>query len=508
MAGKPRAFAESNAKPNAWRWIWPALASAVLYSLAFPPINLGLIIFVALVPWLNALRGMTGRQARWSGFVFGSAFWLYQMIWLLPFVGKWTSYTMAVIPWLLCPILGAWYFALAGWLMGRCLTGGCSWLVPLVFAAIEAMRSYFPLLAFPWGLAGTPLWIYTPLIQSAAFGTVFFVSAWVVLVNMVVANLFMKSEPRATVQMGIVAVAVLFLSIIRYNHAPSADRKLKVGIGQPAVDMAFLPPDEQKRRLAIVVPELADEAVAKGLDLLVLPEGLTAGGDALPPRTPFTGDPPLPTILGGQRGTAPAYQTAFAFDGKDWTFADKTRLVIFGEFVPARSIFPFLDDFRLPSGDLVAGDEIKALDVAGVRIGPIVCFEGLFPNIAQAQVDKGSRLLAVLSNDDWFMGTSAAEQLRAGSVFRAVESGLPLVRSASLGYSFAVDARGNVLNQAPLRTTRLLALEMSLPKASDAFPYRWLFPWLASAAAVYALFLRPKGATPSAASRRPRRSSA
>lgn len=480
------------------------MLSVVLYSVAFPPVDLGLVILVALVPWFNQLRASTPRQAWRSGILFGTLFWLYQMVWIMPFVGRWASFEWALIPWLLCPVLGCWYFAATGWLIQRCFASGYVWLIPLVWAGIEAGRSYVPLLAYPWGLVGTPLWIVPQLIQTAAFGTIFLVSAWVVLVNLVVANLLVKSDRRQTVTLASVALAVMCLSLGRYLQQPTGEKR-RIAIGQPGVDMAFLSPEQQQERLAEVVPVLGAQAVANRADLLILPEGLSPGGDGLPPQTPFGGPPPLPTVLGGQRGSSPAYQSAFGFDGSKWTYTDKIRLVIFGEYVPARDYFPFLEDYRLPSGDFMPGDRHRVLKVAGLSVGPMICFEAMFPNIAQAQADNGAQLLATLSNDDWFMGTGAPEQLRIGSVFRAVESGLPLARSGSQGRTTAIDARGRIVAEAPYREQRLVIADLVIPKASDSFAYRWVFPWLAGLAAAIPLLLRPtsRSSEPSPKPRRP-----
>lgn len=479
---------------------WPTLASVALYSLAFPPTNLGFLILVALVPWLNHLRKMNPKQAFWSGLAFGMMFYLFQMFWIVPFVGRWTSVGMALIPWALCPLIGGWYFAVVGWLLQRCFAKNVAWLIPLVWAGVEAGRSYFPLLAFPWGLAATPLWFIPQLIQSAALGTIFMVSAWVVLVNVTIANLLVRTvDPkpgkkgpkmeRVTGRMVFVAASLLVLSVFRYSQGAPGEI-VRVGVGQPGVDLAFQSRDKQEQGLEQEVPWLAEQAVEKECRFLVLPEGLTFGGDSLPPRTPFLGNPPLPTLIGGQRGRSPSYQSAYAYSDGKWSFADKTRLVIFGEFVPFREYLPFLSGFRLPTGDLKEGDWVRAVELGGIKVGPLVCFEALFPNIAQAQTDNGSRLLAVMSNDDWYMDSNAPEQLKAASIFRAVESGLPLVRAASNGYTLAVDSRGRVLGQVPVKTTRLLVSEVPIPASSDAFRFRWVFPWLCAAVIVFVLVWR------------------
>ncbi|HVL40493.1 MAG TPA: hypothetical protein VM328_13970, partial [Fimbriimonadaceae bacterium] len=64
--------------------------------------------------------------------------------------------------------------------------------------------------------------------------------------------------------------------------------------------------------------------------------------------------------------------------------------------------------------------------------------------------------------------------------------GLPLVRSAPLGYTLAVDARGNVVYRAPLRELRAVRAELVLPREPQGFPGSTWFPWLCLAVTVLA----------------------
>src|SRR5688572_21257953 len=96
---------------------WPILASAVMLLAAFPPFNFGLLVFVALVPWLMSLREATGRESFKSGYLFGLMFMGGQLFWIHPFVERWThSFWLALVPWVLATAAGALYFAIAGWL--------------------------------------------------------------------------------------------------------------------------------------------------------------------------------------------------------------------------------------------------------------------------------------------------------------------------------------------------------------------------------------------------------
>jgi apolipoprotein N-acyltransferase len=152
--------------------------------------------------------------------------------------------------------------------------------------------------------------------------------------------------------------------------------------------------------------------------------------------------------------------------------------VIFGEYVPFRDQLSFLSSFNLPSGDLRPGDKIELIESGEIKIGPSICFEALFPDIAMQHSKLGANLLAVMSIDDWFIGTPMMEHLLAGSVYRAIENGLPVVRSSSMGPTCWIDSRGNIRSQAPIGKTLLLRGEVTLP-TQGPLPYREVFPILA-----------------------------
>jgi len=93
-------------------------------------------------------------------------------------------------------------------------------------------------------------------------------------------------------------------------------------------------------------------------------------------------------------------------------------------------------------------------------------------------VERCIPVSAVMSIDDWYFGTNAPEQLRDASNWRAIETGLPVVRAASLGYSMVVDQRGRTVSQAPLYGTREVVAEVQVPERPDLFPLLPVFPYL------------------------------
>ena len=93
---------------------------------------------------------------------------------------------------------------------------------------------------------------------------------------------------------------------------------------------------------------------------------------------------------------------------------------------------------------------------------PLICYEIIFPG---AVVPAGERpgFMLNLTNDAWFGRTSGPYQHFYQARVRAVEEGLPLVRSANTGISAVTDAYGRIVASTKLFETR--ALEAQLPVA-------------------------------------------
>lgn len=463
-----------------WQRVWPPLATAVLYLAAFPPFNLGLLVLVALVPWLLHLPSHSSKGAFKSGYLLGFVIVMEQMAWVPPLVTRWTgNSSIGWLPWLICGILGAFYFATLGWASRICILKGKYWIIPILWAGMEVMRSFIPALAFPWFIISTPLWPYTPLIQNAYYGTMYFVSAWVVLMNIIVLQILQTVAPaKLRLYFGVSLVFVGF-SLIRYI-APADGEFVPITIGQPGVDMAFGDKTTNPAEIQASTTAIVDRAKTNGSKLVILPEGLVTESFNDVPAIPFKPVSDIGILIGGRRGTNPLYQSAYGYYNGSWTHADKSRLVVFGEYVPGREWLPFLSSFQLPQGDFTPAQRVESLRVNGYTIGPLICFEAMFYDVSHQQSQNGAQLLAVMSIDDWYMGTPAPEQLMAHTVWRAVETGLPIVRSATLGYTMAVDGRGTIVAQAPLREVTALRTEMQVSKYPQKNPFRPVFPWLAS----------------------------
>ncbi|MGB2338849.1 MAG: apolipoprotein N-acyltransferase, partial [Flavobacteriaceae bacterium] len=85
----------------------------------------------------------------------------------------------------------------------------------------------------------------------------------------------------------------------------------------------------------------------------------------------------------------------------------------------------------------------------GSKVAPIICYESVYGSFVGGYVRNGAELLAVMTNDAWWGTTPGHRQLLSYTKLRAIETRLPIVRSANSGISAIINSYGEVTNQIP-----------------------------------------------------------
>jgi apolipoprotein N-acyltransferase len=129
-------------------------------------------------------------------------------------------------------------------------------------------------------------------------------------------------------------------------------------------------------------------------------------------------------------------------------FYDKHRLTPFGEFIPFYDLVSWMGFRALQQigTGFTPGLPPTSMEMPGAaRFAPMICYEALFPLLMPRGEDR-PRWIVNITNDAWFGPSTGPEQHWNQTRFRAIEEGLPIVRSASGGWSGIVDARGRVVS--------------------------------------------------------------
>ena len=131
----------------------------------------------------------------------------------------------------------------------------------------------------------------------------------------------------------------------------------------------------------------------------------------------------------------------------------KAHLVPYGEYLPLRPLLEPLGLSRLVAGtmDFLSGPGPRTIDLGSHgRAGVQICYEIIFSGEV---IERGNRPDFIFnpSNDGWF-GHFGPPQHLAQARMRAIEEGLPVLRSTTTGISAVIDPRGVVRQHLPLNT--------------------------------------------------------
>jgi apolipoprotein N-acyltransferase len=462
--------------------LWIAALSGGLLALAFPRPNLSFLAWVALVPLLLVMQ----RHPFRTGFVAGCSFFATILYWVNIVM---TTYghlhpVLSVAAWLLLSAYLALFFATATWAACRLkelrdypypLT------LPVFWVALEFLREFL-LTGFPWASLGYALHANLTLLQSADLFGVYGLSFLLVLSNAALAELFRARRtglyrPAWGVLLltaGLVAACWGYGQWRLRDDLDGRPERLRVAVVQGNIpqDIKWHPAHQQET--VRIYRELSAQAAADSRpQLLIWPEAAMPfyyqdGGELAEQIDRVPAETGAALLFGSpayrrESGAMHYLNSAFLLDrqGEPLGRSDKVHLVPFGEYVPLKRFLPFIDKLVVGIGDFSPGT-IAPLPLNGHRLGVLVCYEAIFPELAREWVRQGSGLLVNVTNDAWFGNSSAPWQHLAMVTFRAVENRVWVARAANTGISAFIAPSGRVLAATPLFEPAVATLEVGL----------------------------------------------
>jgi len=481
----------------------PAMISGLALTFCFPKANLSYLVFFALVPWLVSMGSMTSRESFYSGFITGFFYFITLIYWIVPTLHEYGGLHLALAVStliLLCFYLSL-YPAIFAYLLKR--MGVNYWIAPIaaacVWSGLEYIRTY-AFTGFSWGALGYSQYTNLLLIQIADFSGVYGVSFLIVLINYLLADLWLSLKKGLYKKhiVPIVYTAIVFFGAIFYGNQ-------KIDILNAQIENA------QKPTLRLVQGNIkqnlkwSEEFKIQTLEKYIhlSQRELKKDGTRIKPDLVIWPETALPFYYGLDKNLSNqvdqcvrALKTnfligspAFERDGKLTKFYnraymlnrysiimgtyDKNHLVPFGEYVPFGDYLAFLGKLTAQAGDFSTGDKtfkplkfnehtLKVTHNLKVthKTGVLICFEILFPSIASRFVKNGADILVTITNDAWFGHTSAPMQHFSIAVFRAVETRRTIARAANTGISGFIDPKGEILETTALFTDQIVTRQV------------------------------------------------
>jgi apolipoprotein N-acyltransferase len=473
-----------------------AVLSGLLLAAAFPKWDLTWLLFVALIPMFWAVPGKSLQAAFGLGFLSGLVRYVVLLYWIVyvTHVHGFLPLPLAIGILLLLAAYLSLYPALwalgVNWGEARGLSP--VWFGPVLWVSLEFGLTYI-ISGFPWELLGNGLVPHPMLLQVADLTGVYGLSFLLVLINACLWRLL--SAPRSrhssrypyAVAVCLILVAWLGYGYYRLGEVQTLEAnspKLKVAVVQGNIKQG----EKWKKEMVTATLDRYAELTqrVKGAQLIVWPE---TAAPFFFLRTPDL-SAQVQTIAKENGGSllfgAPAWELTAEGEsyfnrayllcpqGEVLGYYDKAHLVPFGEYVPLRRYPPFSWVGKMVPmvGDFLEGPVGATVGLPdGIAVGPLVCYESIFPNLSRAQVANGARLLVNITNDAWFGKTAAAYQHLAMAVMRCVENHVCLARAANTGISAFIDARGRILWQSEIYVPEAHALELPLMPGGSLYTH-------------------------------------
>ena len=468
-----------------------------------PPINLSLLAWVSLVPFVLVCSPTERpKPLAFAAYLVSLVYWLGNLYWVFPItIVGWAAYCLYQA--LLWPILAI--------CLRYCRTKRLPLVlaVPVLFVGAERLQGLF-LGGFFWRFLAHSQYANITLIQIADIFGAAGLSFLVAMVNGLLADLIIDARRKkvftlsSLLKTAFVCVALLAAVIYGRWRIDQSDSFVEpgplVGSLQSNVPQSVKRAGEASDVIFNDLLQISNAAAGAGAELIVWPETMVQA--TLDEQVLGLFDPSHPYrvfdkalrehakdtafVLVGAYGGSPEirdngtvhlarrYNSAFLYrpvGQKDNEKYDKIHLVPFGEVVPFKRKLPafynFLMKFTPYNYDysLDAGSKYTVFQMAGgrgaapkvYRFAVMICYEDTIPAIARRfAIDRRGQKrvdwLVNISNDGWFVRFVSAKVLpstelpqhAAVCVFRAVENRLAVLRSVNTGISCLIDTLGRV----------------------------------------------------------------
>ena len=486
----------------------------------------GLAVFVlALIPWqrrVTAALGMAGEAQERPSAAFGALLGVIQALVCYLFLLPWIGEFVGAMPYIALSVFLSLYGA---------LTGACGVLVtrlpygfaafPLVYCAVELLRSSFPFGGFAWVRAA---WgqIDGPLAALASWGGPALVTFAVAAVGAglvgVVAGGNAGATRRAQRATGAACVAVPLIAAFAAGGTTPHDAggtgdgstgdngTARVAAVQGNVPRMGLDFNAQRRAVLTNHVEetkrLAADANAEGkpLDLVIWPENAsdvnpftdTEAGAMVADAARAAGAPVLVGTVTRDEVGARNTMVVITPDGQVGDHHYKRFLQPFGEYMPMRDFFRHFSELVDLAGDFKPGTDDGVVRMGGVAVGVATCYEVAEDQAYRGAVRAGAEILATPTNNATFGFTGMTYQQLAMSRMRAIELDRAIVVAATSGVSAIVHPDGSVSQQTEIFTPDHLAEDLPrntslTPAVRLAQPIQWLLAIAGVVAALGAL---------------------
>ena len=127
---------------------------------------------------------------------------------------------------------------------------------------------------------------------------------------------------------------------------------------------------------------------------------------------------------------------------------DKNKLVPFGEYLPFESFFKKYGLKKITQGyqSFSSASKRDLIKMNDTRFLPLICYEIIYSGSLYKHSDNYDFIVNI-SEDGWFGESIGIDQHFYHSIFRSIEEGKNIIRSANNGISAYIDSKGQIIKK-------------------------------------------------------------
>ena len=364
--------------------------------------------------------------------------------------------------------------------------------------ATEYLYIHTEVLSFPWLALGNGFSGATWAVQWYEYTGVLGGSLWVMLSNIAIFEAIKQRAKWPAVRAAVVALLPVVVSLVIYwSYEPEGER-VKVSVLQPNVDcyaekfnntagkqmqnildLIAQAPDDTKILVLpeTSLPDLVDDdapqesASVRNIGNAVTSRGAMATAGSSTIKYYDLGEKPSDTARQSMGSYYDIYNSAIAINGDgEESIHHKMRLVIGVETMPwwFKSLSELINLGGV-SGQLGRNDKAAVFEKDGVKVGPAICYEGLYGDCFARFVREGAEVMLVMSNDGWWGNTPGHKRLFDFCRLRAIETRRAIARSANTGVSGFISSRGDVEQRLDWDMRGVLSADVEVSNRTTAY---------------------------------------
>ena len=444
------------------------LIIGLITSFSLPPYNYFFLNFLTF-PLLLIFLISNYKKGKWLSFIigwmFGFGYFISNLYWITNSL-KFEENFKPLIPvaLILIPLFLGIFYGL--------ITLACSFfslkkkfssilVFSIFFSLVEFIRS-FVLGGFPWNLIVFSWVDYLPFLQVLSYIGTYSFNLLSITIFLIPIIIFFNYRKFIKVTFLICTTVILLINflygsfIIKSNDKfDTNDLNFVVKIISPKISIKRYFEDESPEKIILELVELSQPNNLEKT-IFVFPEGVLSNvylEDLKNYRYIFSENysDEHKIIMGINSIEDEKVFNSMVVLDKDLNVLakyKKNKLVPFGEFLPFENFFGKFGLKKITQGyrSFSSSNKRKIININNLNFVPLICYEIIFSGKIN-KTEENFNLILNISEDGWFGSSVGLYQHFSHSIFRSIEEGKNLIRSANNGISAFINPKGQIINQ-------------------------------------------------------------